>query len=121
MDILLILMLHGFILAIFIMVIYKMIKLRKLDNDKINLLEFKYKYYKKILNNAHLYVARDEDCGILCLYLNKPIRSEIFAHWINSEFSTFICADYNFEKIGLNKDDYKDLKWEDEPLEVSLH
>lgn len=121
MDILLILMLHWFILAIFIMVIYKMIKLRKLDNDKINLLEFKYKYYKKILNNAHLYVARDGDCGILCLYLNKPIRNEIFAHWINSEFSTFICADYNFEKIGLNKDDYKDLKWEDEPLEVSLH
>ena len=26
-----------------------------------------------------------------------------------------------FEKIGLNKDNYKDLKWEDEPLEVSLH
>ena len=98
-----------------------MIKLRNLDNDKTKLLEFKYKFYKKILNNAHFYVARDEDSDILCLYLNKPIRSEIFAHWINSEFSTFICAEYNFEKIGLNKDDYKDLKWENEPLEVFLN
>lgn len=73
---------------------------------------------KKPKNNVHFYVARDQD-GLLWLYLGKPVRY----------FEVFRVNTYNGAKVltphikdfGLNKEDYADLKWEDEPVEVFLN
>lgn len=73
---------------------------------------------KEPKNNVHFYVARDKDGG-LYLYMGKLIR-------ISDEF--VICNGGNvmgvakdFLNYGLNENDYKDLKWEDEPLEVFVN
>lgn len=92
------LLLPGFILAIIVVIIYE-IKFRKSQNK------------------VHFYVARDEDKE-LWLYLGKPIRmSRNFTH----KKSRIITNSYGFKYLGLNIDDYKDLKWEDEPVEVFLN
>lgn len=70
-------------------------------------------------NRVHFYVARDKN-GSIWLYLGKPIRKE-------NEFSAykrrgrFLFSSYQFKDLGLNIDDYKDLKWEDEPKKVFLN
>lgn len=70
-------------------------------------------------NRVHFYVARDKN-GPIWLYLGKPIREE-------NEFSAyqrrgrFLFSSYKFKDLGLNIDDYKDLKWEDGPKEVFLN
>lgn len=67
-------------------------------------------------NRVHFYVARDKD-GSLWLYIGKPIRSEsVFASELNIGFTK-----YNFHILGLNENDYADLKWEDEPVEVFIN
>lgn len=92
--------LPGFILAIAIVVIYE-IKLRKSQNK------------------AYFYVARDKNKK-LWLYIGKPIRKE-------SEFGAYnrrgriVFSSYQFKDLGLNIDDYKDLRWEDEPVEVFIN
>ena len=70
------------------------------------------------MNKVHFYVARDKS-GCLYLYLGKPKRVD---------FSFIPCKDgycfvdiRNFRKYGLNPYDFKDLKWEDEPVEVFLN
>lgn len=68
------------------------------------------------MNKVHFYVARDKD-GSLWLYIGKPIRSEsVFASELNIGFTK-----YNFHILGLNENDYANLKWEDEPVEVFLN
>lgn len=62
------------------------------------------------------YVARDKN-GALLLYFGKPIRKE-------NEFVAYnrvIYGSWYFEEFGLNADDYKDLRWKDEPKEVFLN
>ena len=72
--------------------------------------------FSKNINRVHFYVARDKD-GSLWLYMGKPIRSEsVFASDVNITF-----AKYNFHMLGLNENDYDNLKWEDEPVEVFLN
>lgn len=72
--------------------------------------------YLKNRNRVHFYVARDKD-GSLWLYIGKPIRSEsVFASYVNITF-----AKYKFHVLGLNENDYANLKWEDEPVEVFLN
>ena len=62
-------------------------------------------------NNVHFYVARDKD-GILWLYLGKPFRNKDY-------FKSIMCLHSNcFEDCNLDKNDYANLKWEDEPVEV---
>lgn len=90
----------GFILAIIIVVIYE-IKL------------------KEPRNKVHFYMARDKD-GELYLYLGKPIRFKNDA-WLPNKPGTAINSESSFEMIGLNKKDYDNLKWEDEPIEVFLN
>ena len=70
------------------------------------------------MNKVHFYVARDKS-GCLYLYLGKPKRVD---------FSFIPCKDVycfvdmlNFRKYGLNPYDFKDLKWEDEPVEVFIN
>lgn len=95
MDILLIF--PGFILAIIIVVIYE-IKLRKPRNK------------------VHFYVARDKD-GKIWLYIGEPIRADTaFVSVLNIDLTY-----HNFHCLGLNKNDYANLKWEDEPVEVFLN
>lgn len=69
---------------------------------------------KEPRNNVHFYVARDKD-GRLFLYLGKPIRDNI------GFYSDFNCYIKSFKLFGLNENDYANLKWEDEPVEVFIN
>ena len=69
-------------------------------------------------NNVHFYVARDEN-GLLWLYLCKPIRSGRTFKTIPR--GSIIESQIHFHKYGLNVNDYTNLKWEDEPVEVFLN
>ena len=91
----------GFILAIIIVIMWK-IKL------------------KKPRNKVHFYVARDKTYNLLWLYLGKPIRFKDDA-WLPGRHGTVIENESSFEIIGLNKEDYNSIKWEDEPVEVFLN
>ena len=76
-----------------------------------------FKKNEKPKNKVHFYVARDKDYS-LYVYLNKPERSD---------FTFMPCtgcciADISeSQEFGLNPDDFKDLKWEDEPVEVFIN
>ena len=74
---------------------------------------------KKPRNKVHFYMARDKD-GKLYLYLGKPLRryNEFIGDLTRGSIAL---TDYHFNKFGLNKNDYAKLKWEDEPIEVSVH
>lgn len=79
--------------------------------------EHKIKKYK---NKVHFYVARDKT-GHLFLHIGKPERRT--ASFL-SRYGSFIDSIANvssFKYFGLNPDDFKDLKWEDEPLEVFVN
>ena len=91
----------GFIIA-FVIVFYYERKIRRTEPK----------------NKVHFYVARDED-GLIYLYLGKPIRySSYFGTDVNIQL---IVSETNFEAFNLRVDDFKDLKWEDEPVEVFLN
>ena len=97
------LILPGFIIAFNIFLYYK---------HKIRNLSLKLK------NNVHFYVARDKS-GFLYLHVGKPFRDGI-------EFSNrldlfFRLRSKDFKTLGLNENDYINLKWEDEPIEVFLN
>ena len=69
-------------------------------------------------NKVRFYVARDKD-NTLYLYMSKPIRySSYFWPDINGQS---IASGTYFESFNLNVDGFKDLKWEDEPVEVFLN
>lgn len=71
-------------------------------------------------NKVHFYVARDKD-GSLWLYMGKPVRvtqAQEFVSWNHGE--VLLSTKY-FSKYGLNENDYKDLKWGDEPVEVFIN
>ena len=75
------------------------------------------KLFRKPKNEVHFYVARDMS-GSLWLYLGKPIRiGQFFA----SGRGVVLVSSYKFSKYGLNKNDYANLKWEDEPVEVFIN
>ena len=66
-------------------------------------------------NKVHFYVARDKN-GSLWVYMCKPVRD-------NDEFKATIIVSprWRFEYFGLNPDDFKNLKWQDEPVEVFIN
>ena len=68
--------------------------------------------FSKKRNKVKFYVARDMD-GELYLYSGKPSRGD-------NRFYGYILS-FNFKSFGLNQDDFKDLKWEDEPVEVFVN
>ena len=71
------------------------------------------------VNSVHFYVARDMD-GVLCLYISKPFRgSTNFCPNIRN--GVIVLTRYNCKRFGLNEDDYANLKWEDEPVEVFIN
>ena len=75
------------------------------------------KFSKKI-NRVHFYVSRDID-GRLYLYLGKPLRGIAAFH--GTAGKTIFVLTNNFKSFGINQDDFKDLKWEDEPVEVFVN
>lgn len=72
------------------------------------------------MNKVHFYVARDKS-GNLCLYICKPTRFETLFSSRWGKGGCIGCCDSEFKCYGLNANDYKDLKWEDEPIEVFLN
>ena len=69
-------------------------------------------------NKVHFYVARDKD-GSLWLYSGKPIKSRF--SFVSGRFCRAVTFSDHFSKFGLNINDYDNLKWEDEPVEVFLN
>ena len=74
--------------------------------------------FSKKRNRVHFYVARDMD-GMIHLYLGKPLRGIAEFHGVGDK-NIFVLA-HNLKRFGLNTDDFKDLKWEDEPVEVFVN
>ena len=75
--------------------------------------------FSKKRNRVHFYVARNKDRKLF-LYLGKPIRSaNVFCG--NIDEGVYIMTHNYFENFGLNKNDYKNLQWEDEPVEVFVN
>ena len=71
-------------------------------------------------NRVHFFVARDMD-GRLFLYIGKPIRVDNRFSPNPIEGIIALGCDYNLKWYGLSENNYKDLKWEDEPLEVFVN
>lgn len=74
---------------------------------------------KEPRNNVHFYVARDKN-NDLWLYIGKPIRDDII---FKSDLTKGCIGliHMNFKYFGLNENDYANLKWEDEPVEVFIN
>ena len=72
------------------------------------------------VNKVHFYVAREKD-GTLWLYMGRTIRreSDFVSCW--EEGGKCMGHGSKLRMYGLNENDYKDLKWEDEPLEVFVN
>ena len=69
-------------------------------------------------NKVHFYVARDKN-GKLWLYMGKPIRCDDAFIADLSKGNTL--TNINFRCFGVNENDYANLKFEDEPVEVFLN
>lgn len=74
----------------------------------------------KKINRVRFYVARDKD-GFIYLYIGKPKRRYGWFAGSYRERSVAIIDEDDFKMFGLNPDDFKDLKWEDEPVEVFVN
>ena len=93
--------LTGFILAFIVALYYQ---------HKIKLAEAR--------NKVHFYVARDKS-GYLYLHIGKPFRDRLeFSN--NSKIYYRLYGD-GFKCFGLNENDYANLKWEDDPVEVFVN
>ena len=73
---------------------------------------------KKPKNNVHFYVARDK-CGKLYLHIGKPFRDKL--EFSNNLHMYYLLCGNNFKYFGLNENDYTNLRWEDEPVEVFIN
>ena len=91
----------GFIIA-FIIVFYYERKIRRTEPK----------------NKVHFYVTREKN-GTLWLYMGKPIKKEHF--YVICNYGIIIASVDRFSGYGLDKNDYANLKWEDEPVEVFLN
>ena len=69
-------------------------------------------------NKVYFYVARDKN-DELFLYMGKPFRGINKFHPYQN--GCIITSDDDLSNFGLNKDDYDNLKWEDEPVGVFLN
>ena len=92
----------GFIIAFIIVFCYEY-KIRNLS--------------AKPKNNVHFYVARDKHES-LWLYLGRPIR---VAHMFVKGHGRALTSSYGFQEFGLNENDFNNLKWEDEHVEVFIN
>ena len=70
------------------------------------------------INKVHFYVARDKN-SLLYLYLGKPKRADF--SFMPCKNGYCIISKSDFQKFDLNPNDFKNLKWEDEPVEVFVN
>lgn len=71
-------------------------------------------------NKVHFYVTRNKYKN-LCLFLGKPIRCEDQGVFIPQKHGCSMSYNSFLKDFGLNIDDYKNLTWNDEPVEVFLN
>lgn len=91
----------GFIVAFIIVFCYEY-KIRNLS--------------AQLRNKVRFYVGRDKN-GALWLYIGKPFKyNNIFYGKVN-----IFLTQNKFNYLGLNKNDYANLKFEDEPVEVFVN
>ena len=79
----------------------------------------KSKFSKK-RNRVHFYVARDKN-GLLYLYVGKPERAYSCFLVLRGYCICRMEKECDFENFGLNENDYADITWEDEPVEVFVN
>ena len=72
------------------------------------------------VNKVRFYVARDKD-GTMRLYIGKPIRRESAFVSCWKEGGKCMGLDSDLRMYGLNENDYADITWECEPLEVFVN
>ena len=84
-------------------------------SDHLKIRKNKVQLYQ---NKVHFYVARDMD-GVLFLYIGKPVRT--IDEFLACNYGKAITSSKYFSKYGLNENDYDNLKWEDEPVEIFLN
>ena len=95
----------GFIVAFVVVLLYEYrIRLMRKEPNK---------------NKVHFYVARNKN-GLLCLYMGKPLRCNYSFIAPSSKGITLLACE-ELKWYHLDKDDYANLKWEDEPVEVSVN
>ena len=94
----------GFIIAFAILFYYEY-KIRQIKRTETK-------------NKVHFYVARDK-IGAIWLYMGKPKRDK--CSFCTTESSIAITSSRYFPKCGLDANNYANLKWEDEPVEVFLN
>ena len=70
------------------------------------------------INKVHFYVARDK-CGKLWLYIGRPFKDSCEYRDNINKGVCLLTGRLNCFK--LNYKDYKELKWEDEPVEVFIN
>ena len=97
----------GFIVAFIIVLLYE---------HKIKLIKARLICKEHNKNKVHAYIARDKDGG-LWLYFNKPFRDDERFFGLKNVPLT----QHKINRLGLNKNDYANLKWEDEPVEVFVN
>ena len=68
-------------------------------------------------NKYKLWVARDKD-GLLVLFRGKPVRDNDYKEWCTSDY----CEDKHLYNscLPINISFFKNLTWDDEPIEVEL-
>lgn len=69
------------------------------------------------VNRVHFYMARDKN-GELYLYLGKPFRGDN-EFYEDQDKGVTVLPFYNL--YGLKENDYDNLKWKDEPVEVFIN
>ena len=79
-----------------------------------------FKNKEKPKNKVHFYVARDKN-GRLYLYFGKPERRSSYFFSPFETCNSLIADESQFKDVGLNLNDFKDIKWEDEPVEVFIN
>ena len=71
---------------------------------------------RRMRSKVYAYVARDKNES-LWLYFGKPIRGDENFFGVGN----ILLTQYQIKHLGLNENDYANLKWEDEPLEVFVN
>lgn len=73
---------------------------------------------KKKRKQLHFYVARDKN-DTIWLYIGKPVRGEFY--FLPCSNGKTLATSKNFPMYGLYANDYANLKWEDEQVEVFVN
>ena len=74
--------------------------------------------FSKKRNALRFYVARDKN-GTIWLYIGKPVRGDF--NFLPCSNGKTLATSKKLPMYGLDANDYVNLKWEDEPVEVFVN